>query len=180
MLRHKRNIHNDEHVEEESEEGEIEDTDSEVEDNADNQEDTVSVLESDQNSDDEEDPWTEIIEQTFQECQSQFENKVTELMDSDDIDLQKARSVAYKMLRPVYRKAIVKNFVDKMAWYDSIKRATIYKAIKETVKRLTDEEDYGLDEAWKYGASKRKYLFDNVLKQYDPPAMDDDDDDLKQ
>lgn len=101
-------------------------------------------------------------------------------MDSDDIDLQKARSVAYKMLRPVYRKAIVKNFVDKMAWYDSIKRANIYKAIKETVKRLTDEEDYGLDEAWKYGASKRKYLFDNVLKQYDPPAMDDDDDDLKQ
>lgn len=52
----------------------------------------------------------------------------------------------------------------------------IFKAIKDSVKRLMDEEDYGLDEAWKYSTSKRKYLFDDLLKQYNPPTIDNEND----
>ena len=39
--------------------------------------------------------------------------------------------------------------------------------------RLKEDEDYGIEEAWKYSVSKRKYLFDEILKQYIPPQVED-------
>ena len=61
-----------------------------------------------------------------------------------------------------------------MLWYKSIKHDRIFQAIKESVKRLV-EEDYDLDEAWKYAASKWKYLFEGLLKQYLPPTVEEED-----
>ena len=60
-----------------------------------------------------------------------------------------------------------------MLWYKSIKHDRLFQAIKESDKRLVGEEDYDLEEAWKYASSKRKYLFEDLLKQYLPPKVDD-------
>ena len=60
-----------------------------------------------------------------------------------------------------------------MLWYKSIKHDRFFQAIKESVKRLEGEEGYDLEEAWKYASSKQKYLFENLLKQYPPPEVDD-------
>ena len=62
-----------------------------------------------------------------------------------------------------------------MLWYKSIKHDRIFQAIKESVKRLVEEEDYDLEEAWKYAASKRKYLFEGLLKQPLPPTVEEED-----
>ena len=40
-----------------------------------------------------------------------------------------------------------------------------------------EDEDFGTEEAWKYSVSKRKYLFDEILKQYIPPLVEDMDSD---
>lgn len=93
------------------------------------------------------------------------------------MDQLAARAAAFKQLRSLYRKAITKYFIEKMLWYQLIKHDSIFKVIKESVTRLVEEEDYELEEAWKYAASKRKYLFDDLLKQYLPPEVDDEDED---
>ena len=51
--------------------------------------------------------------------------------------------------------AVISRLVEKMLWYKSIKHDHLFQAIKESVKRLVGEEDYELEEAWKYASSKR-------------------------
>ena len=60
-----------------------------------------------------------------------------------------------------------------MLWYKSIKRDRLFQAIKVSIKRLVGEEDYDLEEAWKYASSKQKYLFENLFKPYLPPDVGD-------
>ena len=82
MLRHKRTVHADD-FDGKEEESEMSDSTEEPE-TKDSDHDSLS--ESEQTSDDEEDPWNEIVYQAFEECQSQYEDKVKELMESEDID----------------------------------------------------------------------------------------------
>ena len=42
-------------------------------------------------------------------------------MDSENIDQQAGRSLAFKQLQSLYRKAVISRFVEKMLWYKSIK-----------------------------------------------------------
>ena len=76
-------------------------------------------------------------------------------MDSDNIDQQAARSLAFKQLQSIYQKAVISHFTDKTLWYKLIKHKHIFQAIKESKKRLVGENDYDLEEAWKYASSKR-------------------------
>ena len=178
MLRHKRTVHADDF---DSTEDESEMSDS-TEKPETNDSDHDSLSESEQTSDDEEDPWNDIIYQAFEECQSRYEDKIKELMDSEDIDHKTARSKAYKELRPLYRKALTHIFIEKVLWYNVIKRDLTFRAIQSTTIRLKKDEDYGTEEAWKYSVSKRKYLFDDILKQYTPPLVEgmDTDNDVSQ
>ena len=169
MLRHKRTVHAGD-LDSSEEESEMSDTTEEQKTN-DSYHDSLS--ESKHTSDDEEDPWNEIISQAFEDCQSQYEDKVKDLMDSEDIGHETARSKAYKELRPVYRKALTRSFIGKVLWYNVIKRDPTFRAVQNTALRLKEDEDYGTEEAWIYSVSKRKYLFDNILKQYIPPLVED-------
>ena len=58
-----------------------------------------------------------------------------------------------------------------MIWFGEMKQDSIHKKIKETVKRLMDDEDYDEDEAWKYAVKKRKFLMDKILQSYNPPTV---------
>ena len=173
MLRHKRTVHgaDDEVLADEHSESDFDYHDGMDSD----QEEAVSEKEEEEASDGEQDPWNEIIDEAFKECQSEFEDRVKDLMDSENLDKRSARSLAFKQLRSLYRKTVINHFFEKMLWYKSIKHNRIFQAIKESVKRLVEEEDYDLDEAWKYAASKRKYLFEGLLKQYLPPTVEEED-----
>ena len=172
MLRHKRTVHggDDEELVDEHNE-----SDFDYDDGMDSDQEEPSGEKEEEASDEEKEPWNEIIDEAFKECQSQFEDRVKDLMEFENLDQRAARSLAFKQLRSLYRKAAINHFVEKMLWYKSIKHDRIFQAIKESVKRLVEEEDYDLDEAWKYAASKRKYLFEGLLKQYLPPMVEDED-----
>ena len=71
--------------------------------------------------------------QAFKECQSQFEDKVKDVKDSENLDQRDARAVAYKQLQSLYRKAIIKYFIEKLLWYKFIKHDRIFKAIKKSL-----------------------------------------------
>ena len=154
---------------EEEEEPAMSDSNEDAESIISNEDDITSTSETE----DGEDSWDEIVNHAFEDCQLDYEEKVKYLMESEDLDKTTAQIKAFKELRPLYRKATMRYFVEKMIWFNEIKQDRIFNAIKKTALNLKQEEAYGIEEAWKYSASKRKYLFDEILKQYVPPEVSD-------
>ena len=66
----------------------------------------------------------------------QVEDRVKDLMDSENMDQGAARSLAFKLLQSLYRKAVISRFVEKMLWVKSIKHDRLFQPLKESVKRL--------------------------------------------
>ncbi len=178
MLRHKRNTHiedeQDDRGDISSDSDENMDDDSEVD--TDNSDDSAGS-ESD-------DVWDSLIKIELCELQSAYEEKVKDVMKLKSIRESRARSDVYEEMRPLYRRAIIKRFVARLLWFDSIRRDGVYKAIRASAERLRTEEDYGRQEALQYATNKRKYLFDKLLSDYGPPEIeadgeDDDNDDTE-
>ncbi len=176
MLRHKRNTHidddQDDRADISSDSDESMDDDSEVD--TDNSDDSAGS-ESD-------DVWDSLIKIEFCELQSAYEEKVKDIMKLKNIRKSRARSDVYEEMRPLYRRAIIKRFLARLLWFDSIRRDGIYKAIRASAERLRTEEEYGRQEALQYATNKRKYLFDKLLSDYGPPEIEadgDDDDDTE-
>ena len=65
---------------------------------------------------------------------------------------------------PTYRKAVANIFVNEILWFHFIWKVSIFLSVK-----LLD--DYDNEEAWITAVNKRKFLFDRILKEYDPPEL---------
>lgn len=158
MLRHKRSVHRQEESDtSETEQMLSEDSDETESDN----EEAVDKY----------DPWDSLIQKTFEQCRDEFEERVSNLTHKRHIDQEEARNTAYEELQPIFRKALMALFTSRVTWFNAMQTDPIYKAIRKTAKGLMEGEDYGRDEAWKYAISKRKYLLDTVLEEFDPPKM---------
>ena len=172
MLRHKKSAHPDEDLEEDamSEVSVEEDIFGPVKENSNDSSDENMSVTSENSVDI--DPWQDIVDETFAECQSQFESEVSELMEDDtDISEEDAREIVYKDMKNTYRKAMMDIFGTKMLWFNALKKDPIYKAVKKTVSQLIDTEDYQADEALKYATLKRRFLFDKILSDYEIPQL---------
>lgn len=173
MLRHKRSAHSNEDSDEDamSDVTDQEDIFGSVDENeSDNSDDDMSVTSENSSGID---PWQEVVDEAFQECQSQYEEEVREIMQDDtDLSESEAKKDVFEDMRGTYRKALMNSFGAKLMWFDSIKRDTIYKTIKKTVNQLKETEDYDEQEAVKYAILKRRFLFDKVLDSYDVPQLD--------
>ena len=117
------------------------------------------------------DPWIDMIDYSFDTLQREYESIASRLLKDSDISDKEARAEAFKELLPKYRKLIMNKYLSKVLWFDSIRKDPVHLAIKETAKRLKEEDDFESEESWKYAVSKRKYLFDKLIKQYNPPEL---------
>ena len=97
MLCHKRIIHG---ADDEKLADEYNKSDFEYDDDIDSDQEASGEKEEEEASDEEKEPWNEIIDEAFKECQSKFEDRVKDLMDSENLDQRSARSVAFKHCCP--------------------------------------------------------------------------------
>lgn len=182
MLRHKRNKHRPQRESEdtggspsESELSEHETTESDTDggmSDADEASDVKLSSRGHREEEEEEDPWDSVMQKAFDKCQDQFERGVAQLLQSTDIGETEARKRVYLDMRSTYRKAASGVFTERMLWFHAIRKQAVYKAIKKTANNFVDLDDYGLDEAWKSAVGQRKYLFDTILVQYNPPDIE--------
>ena len=154
MLRHKRNVHPCKD-QDESEPEQMELTDDS---------DTEDVV-------DEYDPWNSLIDKTFENCQEEFEEKVEKLMNRRGMDKTDAMHRAYEELKSSYRKSLIALLTKRVRWFNAMQADSVYKAIRRTAKELIDVDNYEREEGWKYAISKRKYLLDRILEDYEPPKL---------
>ena len=157
----KRGIDEDD-VEESSKGGSVESKERNVEEE-DNEEEEEEY--------EEDDPWLSLIEAVFEQCQRKFDKRVASHMSSADMDEAEARKLVYRNMLPIYRKVLTNLFVDKVLWFRAMQRGPIFKTVKRTASDLIDLDDYDGEEAWKSAVNKRKFLFDRVLKEYEPPEV---------
>ena len=59
----------------------------------------------------------------------------------------------------------------EMLWFHAMRKDPVFLAVKTTVSDLKLLDDYENEEAWKSAVNKRKFLFDRILKEYDPPEL---------
>ena len=178
MLRHKKNVHRG--VEEkrtavsgtESEQSDTETTES-VTDNGMSEAEEASDTER-QASGGQYDSWESVVKKAFEKCQDQFEEGVTKQIQTLTIGETEARERVYQDMRSTYRKAVGAVFTERMVWFDGVRKHPVYKAIKRTATNFMDLDDYSPDEAWKSAVAQRKYLFDNILAEYNPPDLEGD------
>ena len=170
MLRHKKQKHGEKDTEAvESDLSDTETTDSGTDhgmSDADEASDTGS-----QSREDQYDPWDSVVQKAFDKCQDQFEEEVTKLVQRRNIDEAEARTRVYLDMRSIYIKAISNVFANRMAWFEAIRKHLVYKAIKKTATNFVDLDNYSPREAWKSAIGQRKFLFDTILEDYNPPEI---------
>ena len=131
-----------------------------------------SDMETDAKDDEETlDPWLDMVEQCYKALQPDFDSAVSDRLTDSDISEKEARKRVFKELLPKYRKYLLDKYLLRVLWYESMRNDAVHKAIRREAKRLREEEDYDGEESWKYATKKRKYLFDKVFKQYEPPVF---------
>lgn len=135
----------------------------------------------DEETDDEEDetpkkktskirPWDKIMNATISRLQDTFNEKVEELFGKEsDMDIEDAEVMAYEELKPRYAGEILDVYKNLVGLAAALKKDPMHQKITNTAKRLRDEHDYDADEAMKYAIKKRRFLFEKLLDDYDPP-----------
>lgn len=118
------------------------------------------------------DPWESLVQRATDECREEFEQEVDNLTQRRHMDQQEARRKAYKDLQPTFRKALMTLFIQRITWCKAMEHDPVYKTIRRTVNNLIEDEDFDRQEAWKYAVSKRKYLLDTVLEEFEPPQIE--------
>lgn len=83
-------------------------------------------------------------------------------------DREAAESLAKENVLPKVRDEAIEEYLDTIHWQRSMSNDPIHKKMKATAKRLREEEDYELLEAWQYALEKRKYLLHKKIKQFKP------------
>ena len=84
--------------------------------------------------------------------------------------MDEAAEIAYEELKPQYITHMISNYKYLVGLTDALKRDPVHRRIKETAKRLREDDDYDDDESSQYAIKKRKFLIARKLDEHDPPS----------
>lgn len=70
-----------------------------------------------------------------------------------------------------YRRTLSKILVNVIVKWRAFKDTPIYKSIKDMATDPELMKDYDREEAWKHATNKRKYLFEKLIRSYEPPEI---------
>ena len=156
MRRHVKAVHvdfkDDETIDDSESPQNVDDEDSNKADDNDSRTqgdtDDDGEAEEDGKEEDSDDPWRLLIEEVFERCQSEFDERVTKRMAEKWVDEEEARKKVYDNMLPIYRKALANVFVNEILWFEAMKKDRIYLSVKITVSDLKLLDDYDTEEAW--------------------------------
>ena len=131
-----------------------------------------SETDSDFTSSGELDPWIDTIQNAFKFHHDTFKERVEELT-TDGLEEDEARAQVYLRMLPAYRQELTERYMGLALWHKAMGKDPIGRKIKDTAKRLRDDEDYDYMESLWAAAEKRKFLLDELLKRYGPPTTED-------
>ena len=126
--------------------------------------DSESTDDEEQETDDDDEPeLKDMIRQARSKHYPIFEKLVDEYMNvmSKEDEIEKAESD----MRKCYKDQFLKDYTDLLLTMYDLQYSKMHGIIKQTIKRLRDEEEFSPHEAIKYAVKRRKYMFDDLLDE---------------
>ena len=134
-----------------------------------------SLMTTDNESEEEMDPWIPLIEEAKQRSNIAFEEMKESLINSG-LDEQSAKDKAYSNILPKLQKELGNIYMERLVWMKQLKKDPVHKKIMQTKDALAENDDFDPEEAMEAAVDKRKFLIKRLLKGYDFDEENDDDD----
>ena len=164
---------NPEIIDEDDASDKADDDDSNIKDKAETDDSDIDVEEAEEGAAEEEeagkeevsdDPWRLLIEEAFEQCHTEFDERVTKHMAIQVVDEDDTRKRVYdNMLQPTETRWRTFSLI-KCSWFHAMRNDPIFLSVKTTVSDLKLLDDYDNEKAWKSAVSKRKFQLDRILR----------------
>jgi hypothetical protein len=135
-----------------------------------------SLMTTDNESEEEMDPWIPLIEEAKQRSNIVFEEMKESLINSG-LDEQSAKDKAYSNILPKLQKELENIYMGRLVWMKQLKKDPVHKKIMQTKDALAENDDFDPEKAMEAAVDKRKFLIKRLLKGYNFAEENDDDDD---
>jgi hypothetical protein len=133
----------------------------------------VSESSTDNETEEEMDPWIPLIEEARQSNIAFKEMK--ESLINSGLDEQSAKDKAYSNILPKLQKELENIYMERLVWMRQLKKYPVYKKIMHTKDELVKNDDFDPEEAMGAAVDKRKFLIRRLLKGYNFHEENDDD-----
>jgi hypothetical protein len=150
------------------------DSDSQERDFEDDVSNTSTHVSTDNESEEEMDPWIPLIEEAKQRSNIAFEEMKESLFNSG-LDEESAKDKAYTNLLPKLQKELENIYMERLEWMRQLKKDPVHKKIMHTKDELVENDDFDPEEVMEAAVDKRKFLIRRLLKGYNFDEKNDDD-----
>ena len=134
----------------------------------------VSESSTDNEAEEEMDPWIPLIEEAKQRGNIAFEEMKESLINSG-LDEESAKDKAYTNLLPKLQKELENIYMERLEWMRQLKKDPVHKKIMHTKDELVENDDFDPEEVMEAAVDKRKFLIRRLLKGYNFDEKNDDD-----
>ena len=134
----------------------------------------VSESSTDNETEEEMDPWIPLIEEARQRSNIAFKEMKESLINSG-LDEQSAKDKAYSNILPKFQKELENINMERLVWMRQLKKYPVYEKIMHTKDELVKNDDFDPEEAMEAAVDKRKFLIRRLLKGYNFYEENDDD-----
>ena len=145
------------------EEDSMNDKEESIDSDTESTDDEEQETDDDDENDEDEPELKDMIRQARSKHYPIFEKLVDEYMKvmSEEDAIEKAESD----MRKCYKDQFLKDYTDLLLTMYDLQYSKMHGIIKQTIKRLRDEEEFSPHEAIKYAVKRRKYMFDDLLDE---------------
>jgi hypothetical protein len=115
----------------------------------------VSESSTDNETEEEMDPWIPLIEEARQRSNIAFKEMKESLINSG-LDEQSAKDKAYSNILPKLQKELENINMERLVWMRQLKKYPVYEKIMHTKDELVKNDDFDPEEAMEAAVDKRK------------------------
>ena len=125
----------------------------------------VSESSTENETEEEMDPWTSLIEETKQRSNIAFE-EMKESLINGGLPEQSSKDKAYSNILPKLQKELENIYMERLVWMRQLKKDPVHKKIMRTKDELVENDDFDPEEAMEAAVDKRKFLIRRLLEGY--------------
>jgi hypothetical protein len=124
---------------------------------------TSTHVSTDNEAEEEMDPWIPLIEEAKQRSNIAFE-EMKESLINIGLDEESAKDKAYSNLLPKLQKELENIYMERLEWMRQLKKDPVHKKIMHTKYELMENDDFDPEEAMEAAVDKRKFLYTKAFK----------------
>ena len=116
------------------------------------------------NISDDEGAFVSLLNEVWEENQSQFDKKFVQLMEKNELSKKEAREEVSEMMLPKERALLLKKYKGILLLSTKLNQSKLHRDIKKAVSTLTEKTDADLDRTISQVLNRYRHEFDRLLE----------------